>query len=225
MTVTMTASGRRRVALLDGFCKGRSAKDRLARNALLKQIRIESSDPPCFTPSNSKNAIANQESHLGTERNLIVTATATKTDGTKNLTNDASPQLNKPDTTTQTSESLPLGKLQDKLAKDLVRIFKLLSDETRLRILYSLSQAEELHVRALCELLQLSQPAVSHHLGMLRNAGIVDPRRDGKHNYYRILPGNFEHLLMLVFDGIPEDEHAVRFGDLDLGRHRPIQPR
>ena len=88
----------------------------------------------------------------------------------------------------------------NKLAKDLVRIFKLLSDETRLRILYSLSQAEELHVRALCELLQLSQPAVSHHLGMLRNAGIVDPRRDGKHNYYRILPGNFEQLLMLVFD-------------------------
>ena len=158
-----------------------------------------------------------------------MTATATKTDGTKTLTTDASPQLNKTDAPTDSgtlsSESLPAGKLQDKLAKDLVRIFKLLSDETRLRILYSLSQAEELHVRALCELLQLSQPAVSHHLGMLRNAGIVDPRRDGKHNFYRILPGNFEHLLMLVFDGIPEDERAVRFGDLDLSRHRPLQPR
>ena len=157
-----------------------------------------------------------------------MTATATKTDGTKILPTDASLQLDKtvaPIGVNPSAESPTVGKLQDKLAKDLVRIFKLLSDETRLRILYSLSQAEELHVRALCELLQLSQPAVSHHLGMLRNAGIVDPRRDGKHNFYRILPGNFERLLMLVFDGIPESERAVRFGDLDLSRHRPQQPR
>ena len=157
-----------------------------------------------------------------------MTATATKTDGTKILPTDASLQLDKtvaPIGVNPSAESPTVGKLQDKLAKDLVRIFKLLSDETRLRILYSLSQVEELHVRALCELLQLSQPAVSHHLGMLRNAGIVDPRRDGKHNFYRILPGNFEHLLMLVFDGIPESEQTVRFGDLDLSRHRPQQPR
>ena len=157
-----------------------------------------------------------------------MTATATKTDGTKILPTDASLQLDKtvaPIGVNPSAESPAVGKLQDKLAKDLVRIFKLLSDETRLRILYSLSQVEELHVRALCELLQLSHPAVSHHLGMLRNAGIVDPRRDGKHNFYRILPGNFERLLMLVFDGIPESERAVRFGDLDLSRHRPQQPR
>ena len=165
------------------------------------------------------------------ERNLIVTATATKTDGTKILPTDNALQHNKnnsPDAPlgiNSSKESSDVGKLQDKLAKDLVRIFKLLSDETRLRILYSLIQAEELHVRALCELLQLSQPAVSHHLGMLRNAGIVDPRRDGKHNYYRILPGNFEQLLMLVFDGIPESEQAIRFGDLDLSQQRPQQPR
>ncbi len=165
------------------------------------------------------------------ERNLIVTATATKTDGTKILPAENALQNNKnesPDSPLGISspkESPDVGKLQDKLAKDLVRIFKLLSDETRLRILYSLSQAEELHVRALCELLQLSQPAVSHHLGMLRNAGIVDPRRDGKHNYYRILPGNFEQLLMLVFDGITDSEQAIRFGDLDLSQQRPQQPR
>ncbi|MEK6248054.1 MAG: metalloregulator ArsR/SmtB family transcription factor [Planctomycetales bacterium] len=132
---------------------------------------------------------------------------------------------------TLTSSSTPenddaVGQLQDKLAKDLVRIFKLLSDETRLRILHSLSQAEELHVRALCDLLKLSQPAVSHHLGMLRNASIVEPRRDGKHNFYRILPGNFQRLLTLIFDGIPESELAVRFQDLNLGgNHRPLQPR
>lgn len=157
-----------------------------------------------------------------------MTAIATKTDGTVNLKSKESTQNDGMGVKTdrsQPTEPVGVGQLQEKLAKDLVRIFKLLSDETRLRILYSLSQAEELNVRALCELLQLSQPAVSHHLGMLRNAGIVEPRRDGKHNFYRILPGNFEKLLMLVFDGIPESEHSVRFHDLDLSQHRPLQPR
>ena len=84
-----------------------------------------------------------------------MTATATKTDGTKILPAENALQHNKnesPDSPLGISspkESLDVGKLQDKLAKDLVRIFKLLSDETRLRILYSLSQAEELHRPAL----------------------------------------------------------------------------
>jgi len=160
-----------------------------------------------------------------------VTAIATKTDGIVNLNSKESTQSdtgsdgragNAPPT-----DPVGVGQLQEKLAKDLVRIFKLLSDETRLRILYSLSQTEELNVRSLCELLHLSQPAVSHHLGMLRNAGIVEPRRDGKHNFYRILSGNFEQLLMLVFDGIPEpeSEQAIRFHDLNLSHNRPLQPR
>ena len=160
-----------------------------------------------------------------------MTAIATKTDGIVNLNSKESTQSDAgSDGRTEgarPTDPVGVGQLQEKLAKDLVRIFKLLSDETRLRILYSLSQTEELNVRALCELLQLSQPAVSHHLGMLRNAGIVEPRRDGKHNFYRILSGNFEQLLMLVFDGIPEpvNEQAIRFHDLDLNHNRPLQPR
>ena len=45
------------------------------------------------------------------------------------------------------------------LIKDLVKLCKLLADETRLRILHYLTQSHELHVRALCELLGESQPA------------------------------------------------------------------
>ena len=160
-----------------------------------------------------------------------MTAIATKTDGIVNLNSKESTQSDAGSDgraeDARPTDPVGVGQLQEKLAKDLVRIFKLLSDETRLRILYSLSQTEELNVRTLCELLQLSQPAVSHHLGMLRNAGIVEPRRDGKHNFYRILSGNFEQLLMLVFDGIPEpvNEQAIRFHDLDLNHNRPLQPR
>jgi DNA-binding transcriptional ArsR family regulator len=42
----------------------------------------------------------------------------------------------------------------------------------------------EKHVGGLCEELNQSQPAVSHHLALLRHGSIIAPRRQGKNNYY-----------------------------------------
>jgi ArsR family transcriptional regulator len=78
--------------------------------------------------------------------------------------------------------------------KDLVEFFKVLSDETRLKILQYLANQSELHVRALCELLKQSQPAVSHHLALLRMVGLIECRRDGKHNYYHLVPSRFREV-------------------------------
>jgi ArsR family transcriptional regulator len=99
----------------------------------------------------------------------------------------------------------------DDTIKDMVKIFKLLSDETRLRILFYLTRVDELHVRALCELLRQSQPAVSHHLALLRVAGLIEPRREGKHNYYRLVTERFEALLDTLFSNIPEGDRRIRF--------------
>lgn len=65
--------------------------------------------------------------------------------------------------------------MSDQLEKDLRQIFKLLSDEHRLRILLYLARERELSVKALCDKLGLSQPAVSHHLALLRLAGLSQP--------------------------------------------------
>ena len=81
------------------------------------------------------------------------------------------------------------------LEKDLVQVFKLLSDETRLRILLYLMREGELHVTALCEKLGQSQPAVSHHLALLRVAGLIEARRDGKHNYYSVRAMHFHRIM------------------------------
>ena len=88
--------------------------------------------------------------------------------------------------------------LSEDVARDLVRLFKLLADATRLRIVYFLMQEREFHVRALCERLGQSQPAVSHHLSLLRSAGLIEARRAGKHNFYRLLPDGFQEVLDLV---------------------------
>jgi DNA-binding transcriptional ArsR family regulator len=81
--------------------------------------------------------------------------------------------------------------LSDQVAKQAVEFFKLLADETRLRIVYVLKQRGELNVQTMCRILQLTQPAVSHHLALLRVAGLIELRREGKHNFYRLLPERF----------------------------------
>jgi ArsR family transcriptional regulator len=129
-----------------------------------------------------------------------------------------------PANTAPSSESvLATGRKNfDVVAKDLVRVFKLLADETRLRILFYLMQRDELHVRALCELLGHSQPAVSHHLALLRIAGLISARREGKHNYYHVLPERMKQLLDVLFTDVPEANRRLRFEDYVLS-YAPIR--
>ena len=116
----------------------------------------------------------------------------------------------------QPSDKNQSPEVSDDTVKDLVRIFKLLSDETRLRILLYLMRRKELHVRALCEILGQSQPAVSHHLAVLRVAELIEPRREGKHNFYRILPARFEQVLDTLFATVPKQDRSIRFEDYVL---------
>jgi len=104
--------------------------------------------------------------------------------------------------------------LSDELEKELVQVFKLLSDETRLRILVYLARDAELHVTALCDRLGQSQPAVSHHLALLRVAGLIKARRDGKHNYYSVRQSRFRGLMEQLFHSLGEaGKGQVRFDD------------
>jgi len=91
--------------------------------------------------------------------------------------------------------------LTDGTVRDFVQLFKLLADDTRLQILNYLLQREELNVGTLCDLLKQSQPAVSHHLALLKMAGLIECRRDGKHNFYHLVPKRFQNYLETVFGG------------------------
>ena len=107
-----------------------------------------------------------------------------------------------------------IPELPPQLEKDLVQVFKLLSDETRLRVLLYLFREKELHVSALCQRLQQSQPAVSHHLALLRVAGLIEARRDGKHNYYSVRRPHFHRIVTDLFSEITgTNENEIRIGD------------
>jgi ArsR family transcriptional regulator len=84
------------------------------------------------------------------------------------------------------------------VVKDLAQLFKLLADETRLRILDMLGRRKELCVRDLWQRLGQSQPAVSHHLGLLRMAGLVETRQEGKHIYYRLDQERFGEMMQMI---------------------------
>jgi ArsR family transcriptional regulator len=106
--------------------------------------------------------------------------------------------------------------LSDRAIQDLCQVFKLLADETRLRILLYLAREGELNVTELCERLEQSQPAVSHHLALMRVAGIIEPRREGKHNYYSVRTEHFEELMHSLFPEGTGKKPRVRFHDFVL---------
>ena len=119
---------------------------------------------------------------------------------------------------TQTKGKFPM--LSEAAIKDVAKLFKLLADETRLRILALLTQNDECHVRALCDVLGQSQPAVSHHLALLRVDGLIDMRRDGKHNFYRLVPTRLQQFISLFAGVEPGQPARVCFEGFEL-RYTP----
>jgi ArsR family transcriptional regulator, arsenate/arsenite/antimonite-responsive transcriptional repressor len=66
--------------------------------------------------------------------------------------------------------------------------FKALADPTRIAIINCLSAAGEVCVCNLTDTFELSQPTISHHLKILREAGLVTSSRRGTWAYYRLVP-------------------------------------
>ena len=76
--------------------------------------------------------------------------------------------------------------ISDETQAQILGLCRMLSDGSRLKILLELARGGEMNVTALCRLLGQSQPAVSHHLALLKAAGLISLRREGKHNYYSV---------------------------------------
>ena len=74
----------------------------------------------------------------------------------------------------------------------LSQLFRVLSDETRLKLLVTLQANGEQHVTQLCKKLRAPQPTISHHLSLLRIHGLVRNRRSGKQVFYSLDPVRFE---------------------------------
>ena len=96
-------------------------------------------------------------------------------------------------------EGLPID--QAELA---VEVFRMLSDTTRVRLLWALID-QELAVNELADRLGKPAPSVSQHLAKLRMARLVRTRRKGTQVFYRV---ENEHVAQLVRDAVYNAEHA-----------------
>lgn len=84
-------------------------------------------------------------------------------------------------------------------------LFQLMSDATRLKILYCLCQ-HEYCVYDIAQLIDMSAPAISHHLRSLRQMGIISSKRDGKHVFYSLSDSEDAHKIRKMIIDILEVE-------------------
>ncbi len=79
-------------------------------------------------------------------------------------------------------------------AEQTAALLRVLGDPARLRILSILLAVDEVCVCDFVEPLELSQPTVSHHLKLLRDAGFVSTERRGKWSYHSVRPERLEEV-------------------------------
>ncbi len=82
-------------------------------------------------------------------------------------------------------------------------VFKQLDDTTRIRIFWLLCHCEEC-VLNISAMLKISSPAVSHHLRILKNSGLIIYRRDGKEVYYKAADTPQAQLLHKMIEQVME---------------------
>lgn len=97
-----------------------------------------------------------------------------------------------------TTEALQeLGVLKEK-AGQAVRLLRLLANENRLLLLCHLVAEGEMTVRQLAEAVDLSQPAVSQHLALFREEGLVATRKESQAVFYRLIDMKAARMLVLL---------------------------
>ena len=100
----------------------------------------------------------------------------------------------------QTKHSQKL--LNDKLISNISSFFKVLGDETRVKILYALFESE-LCVNDIAQVVGISQSAVSHQLRLLKTSKLVKFRREGKAMYYSL---DDDHVRSMIALGMEHTE-------------------
>ena len=108
---------------------------------------------------------------------------------------------------------------------DTQTFFRMLSDDTRLRVLVLLQQEGELCVCELTHALDLSQPKISRHLAQLRESGVVQTRRAGQWMYYRMntaLPAWAEKVMLATLEGVSQTSPFNK--DFQVLKNMPNRP-
>jgi DNA-binding transcriptional ArsR family regulator len=108
-----------------------------------------------------------------------------------------------------------------------VEVFEAIAQPRRRQIVELLREHEELTAGEVASRFDVTQPAISQHLKVLREAGLVSERPHGTRRYYRLRPEGLEDLHTFLADFLPsglerlkrEAEAEVKRGGRDAGRN------
>ncbi|RKQ29072.1 ArsR/SmtB family transcription factor [Oceanobacillus halophilus] len=95
--------------------------------------------------------------------------------------------------------------LSEQNTLEVAKIFKALSDDTRIKIAYALSMENELCVCDVANIVGATTATASHHLRLLRNIGLAKYRKNGKLVFYSIDDEHVKQLIQFAFSGRKEE--------------------
>jgi ArsR family transcriptional regulator, lead/cadmium/zinc/bismuth-responsive transcriptional repressor len=91
------------------------------------------------------------------------------------------------------------GSISKQASLSVAQLFKALSDDTRIKIAYALSEEEELCVCDVANIVGSTTATASHHLRLLRNLGLAKYRKEGKLVYYSLDDDHVKQLIQIAF--------------------------
>lgn len=94
--------------------------------------------------------------------------------------------------------------LEEEIFLDVADTFQVLSDATRVKIVFVLAEGQELCVHHIASLLNMSPSAVSHQLRQLRNMRLVKNRKEGQHVYYSLSDNHIVQLFRQCLEHVEE---------------------
>lgn len=95
--------------------------------------------------------------------------------------------------------------VDEQVIEIMISLFDTIGDRTRMRVLLLLKEKKELNVSQMCDILNIEQSSLSHHLQGLREHSLVKTRRDGRSIYYSL---NDDHVLYLLDTTIEHVKHT-----------------
>lgn len=107
---------------------------------------------------------------------------------------------------TDNNEKLDLKMLDEPIEQDVANLFKAFSSQTRIKILFALKN-QKLTVTEICQLLTMSQSAISHQLKELKMARLVTSEKHGREVIYRLDDDHIHQIFDMAIEHVKEMYH------------------
>ena len=91
------------------------------------------------------------------------------------------------------------NKLAEEKPQEVAKVFKALSDDTRIKVAYALAVEDELCVCDVANIAGATTATVSHHLRLLKNLGLAKYRKEGKLVFYSLDDEHVRQLILIAF--------------------------